>query len=192
MSTYYDYLRSNLEDRRQNRYAVVIYLPSHLDEIVAPMREKYDPLYNLVSSHITLVFPFASSQSIDELAGLIRAETDSHSPAVIELESIGDFYPQYPVIYWKVKKNDDLNNLYSRLYSSLGLTPPHQELKPHVTVAREISHHRVVFVKDRIVSYLPSERFVARKLDLIAPMLGDKWVSVRTFSLSGEGFPFSR
>ena len=192
MSTYYDYLRSNLEDRRQNRYAVVIYLPSYLDEIVAPMREKYDPLYNLVSSHITLVFPFASGQSIDELAGLIQAEADLHKPPVIELDSIGDYYPRYPVIYWQVKRNDDLNHLYSRLYSSLGLTPPHRELKPHVTVAREISHHRVVFVKDRIVSYLPSERFVARKLDLIAPMVGDKWVSVRTFSLSGEGFPFSR
>jgi hypothetical protein len=44
-----------------------------------------------------------------------------------------------------------------------------------------------MFVKDRIVSYLPTEKFFAHKIDLIAPMMGNKWVSIRTFSLSGLG-----
>lgn len=187
MTPYYNYLLHNLEERRQNRYAVVIFLPPYLDEIIAPLREKYDPIYNLVASHITLVFPFESGMSLDEMAGIIKAETDRQVSTLIELDSIGDYYPQFPVIYWKVKQNNDLNNLYYRLYSGLGLSLPYKEYQPHVTVAREISHYRVMFVKDRIVSYLPTEKFFAQKIDLIAPMMGNKWVSIRTFSLSGLG-----
>ena len=188
MSPYYNYLLHNLEERRQNRYAVVIFLPPHLDEIIAPLREKYDPLYNLVSSHVTLVFPFESGMSLDEMAGIIKAETDRQTSTLIELDSIGDYYPEYPVIYWKIKPNSDLSNLYRCLYSGLGLSLPYKEYQPHVTVAREISHYRVMFVKDTIVSYLPTEKFFARKIDLIAPMVGNRWVSVRTFSLSGGEF----
>lgn len=184
MDAYYSYFPQNLQERRLSRYAVVIFLPPHLDEIIAPLREKYDPIYNLVASHITLVFPFESGRSLDEMAGIIKAETDCLATTLIELDSIGDYYPQFPVIYWKIKRNNDLNNLYYRLYSALGLPLPYKEYQPHVTVAREISHHRVMFVKDKIVSYLPTEKFFAQKIDLIAPMAGNKWVSVRTFSLS--------
>ena len=185
MPPYYNYFLHNLEERRQNRYAVVIFLPPHLDDIVAPFREKYDPIYNLVAPHITLVFPFESGRSLDEMARIIQKETDRQAATWVELDSIGDYYPKYPVIYWKVKKNNDLSNLYYRLYTSLGLPVPYKEYQPHVTVAREISHYRVMFVKDEIISYLPKERFFAQKIDLITPMMDNKWVSVRTFSLAG-------
>jgi 2'-5' RNA ligase len=175
------------QDLREShtRYAVVVFLPQHLDEIIAPLRERYDPIYNLVASHITLVFPFESDRPLDELTGLIRAETARHEVIPVELESIGDFYPHSPIIYWRVRKNEALNELYYRLYSCLGLPLPYKQYQPHVTVAREISNHRVMLVKDKIVSYLPHERFIADKVDLITPLSGNRWVSVRTFPLAG-------
>ncbi len=185
MAPYYNYLLHSLEERRQNRYAIVIFLPPHLDEIIAPLRKKYDPIYNLVAAHLTLVFPFESGRSLDELVRVIKAETDRQVSTLIELESIGDYYPRFPVIYWKVKPNNDLNSLYYRLYSCLGLPVPYKEYQPHITVAREISHHRVMLVKDNIASYLPGEEFFAQRVDLITPMMGNKWVSVRTFPLAG-------
>ncbi len=189
MTSQFNYLLYNQEDRARNRYAVVILLPPHLDEVIASLREKYDPLYNAVASHVTLVFPFESERSLDEIAGIIKMVTDDQPAMPIELDSIGDYYPDNPVIYWKVKPNADLVKLYFRLYSDLGLPPPYREYQPHVTVAREISHHRVVFVKDKIVSYLPRERFMVRAVDLISPMVGNRWVSVRTFALYGPGLP---
>ncbi|MEW5993591.1 MAG: 2'-5' RNA ligase family protein [Candidatus Zixiibacteriota bacterium] len=187
MSAQFNYLLYNQEDRVQNRYAVVIFLPPHLDEIITPLREKYDPLYNLVASHITVVFPFESSRSLDEITGIVRRETARQPVMQIELTTIGDYYPDYPVIFWKVKRSEELHNLYICLYSGLNLPLPYKEYQPHVTVAREISHHRVVFVKDKIVSYLNRERFFARHIDLISPMAGNKWVSVRTFPLAEPG-----
>lgn len=184
MAPFYNYSLHNLEERRQNRYAVVIFLPRHLDEIIAPLRERFDPIYNLVASHITLVFPFETSKTLDEIAAVIKLETAKQKEILIEMESIGDYYPKYPVIYWRTKPNDELSTLYYRLHSSLGIPIPYKHYEPHVTIAREISHHRVMFVKDTIVSYLPTEKFYAQKIDLITPMINNKWVSVRTFTLS--------
>ncbi len=184
MAPFYNYSLHNLEERRQNRYAVVIFLPQHLDEIIAPLRERFDPIYNLVASHITLVFPFETSKTLDEIAAVIKLETAKQKEILIEMESIGDYYPKYPVIYWRTKPNDELSTLYYRLHSSLGIPIPYKHYEPHVTIAREISHHRVMFVKDTIVSYLPTEKFYAQKIDLITPMINNKWVSVRTFTLS--------
>lgn len=185
MESYYPYNRSYLE-RRQNQYAVVIFLPDSLDDIIAPFREQFDPVYNLIVSHITLVFPFETNQSLDELSNIMKTETETQEPILIELDSIGDFYPESPVIYWNVKKNEALYNLYYCFYSRLGLSIPFKYFHPHVTVAREISNHRVLIVKDKIVSYLPQEKFYANAVDIITPLVNDRWVSVRTFPLSGS------
>lgn len=191
MGKYYDYFPESKPQRRFDRFAVVIFLPSHLDEIIAPLREKFDPIYNLVASHITLVFPFESDRSLEELTAVIAAETKNQNSILIELNTIGDYYPRFPVIYWNVKKNEDLSNLYYRLYSRLELPIPHKEYQPHVSVAREISNHRVMLVKEKIVSYLPNERFYTNKVDLITPLGESKWVSVRTFPLSEPERPLS-
>ncbi len=84
LDNYYD----KVPERRRNSYAVVIYLPKTLDDIVAPFREKYDPLYNLVAAHITLVFPFESNLSLDNLSTSIKSAVEGLTSFEIELESI--------------------------------------------------------------------------------------------------------
>jgi 2'-5' RNA ligase len=183
VTTNLNYLLYQKDEPIQQRYAVVIFLPAHVDETVFPLREKYDPLYDHVDSHITLVFPFETRRSLDDLAGAIRRETVLQPTLSIELTTVGDYYPDYPVIFWKAKPTKEICDLYTRLYGALELPVPYKDFQPHVTVAREISHHRLVFVKDRIASYLRHERCEATHLDLIAPMVGNRWVSVRRFAL---------
>jgi 2'-5' RNA ligase len=166
-------------DRRHKKYAVVIFLPHELDLLIAPLRERYDPIYNKVSSHLTLVFPFESTRSIDDLVETIREVIGQKNPFDIELESIGDFYPRSPFIYWRTKDNRHLHELYIELYLKLGMPIPRKNYIPHVTVAREISDHRVVMVKDKIASYLPHEKFSALAVDLVTPLPDERWVSVR-------------
>ncbi len=184
MNHFFSY-SGTLKDRRRIKYAVVVYLPQALNSIVAPLREQFDPLYNLVPPHITIVFPFEINRPLDELASLIKAETDRHQSFLIELNTVGDFYPQVPIIYWSVKKNSYLSELYYRLHASIGVPIPYKHYEPHVTVGREISHHRVIIVKEKIASYLAQERFYASSIDLITPLVDERWVSVRTFSLKG-------
>ncbi len=169
-------------NRRKTEYAISIYLPFDLDQITYPFRKKYDPIYNQVASHITLVFPFFTEKSLDELSALVTSVMNAYKPIPIELESIGDFYPKTPVIYWVTKDNQLLRELYINLYSKLGIPIPHKNFVPHVTLAREISTHRVEHVKDAIASYLPKESFEATSIDLVTPLANFKWVSVRTFS----------
>lgn len=184
MDEYYT-AEGNLPDRRRVKYAVVAFLPKHLNEIVTPFRERYDPDFNSVSSHITIVFPFDSNRPLEELADVVRAETQDQKTIRVQLDTIGDFYPSSPVIYWNVRQNAQLSELYFRLHASLGLPIPYKAYKPHVTLAREISQHRLIVVKEQIASYLPVEHFYAGTVDLITPLVSGKWVSVRTFPLKG-------
>ncbi len=50
------YLLDSPHDQRYSVYAVVILLPERLERTVIPLRERFDPLYNLISPHITLVY----------------------------------------------------------------------------------------------------------------------------------------
>ncbi|MGH8015228.1 MAG: 2'-5' RNA ligase family protein [Candidatus Zixiibacteriota bacterium] len=170
----------------KSTYAVVIFLPAHLDELIYPLRQKFDPLYNKVPGHITIVFPFETPLSLNDLSTALKHELKDIRPIEIELESIGDFYPVSPTIYWKIKSCEPVQMLYHTLHSKLDLPIPFKQFTPHVTIAREISTHRVMLVKERIVPYLPSEKFIAQSIDLVVPIAYEKWVSVRTFSLSKD------
>lgn len=182
---HFSFIPQNVAERRQNSYCVVAFLPADLDELIQPLREKFDPLHNQVPSHLTLVFPFESRLPLNELAALIKSVTDYVISLPIELQSIGDFYPESPVIYWEARPNPQLVDLYRQLNEKLEQKVPLGEFRPHITIAREISQHRVMLVKDRIAGYLSEERFHVTRLDLISPVHGLRWVSVRTFPLSG-------
>ena len=41
-------------------------------EIIESIREKYDPLYQLVKTHITVVFPFDMDVSNEELSKILE------------------------------------------------------------------------------------------------------------------------
>ncbi len=170
--------------RHTQEYAVVILLPADLDALVAPHRERYDPTYHKIGAHISLVFPFSTQLTLDELTAKIAPEFSKIAPLRVRLSSIADFYPQFPVIYWQVKNDPAFNTIYKLLHARLDLPLLHKQYVPHVTVAREISAHRVLLVKERIVPYLPDEEFEARAADLVS-MVSGHWVSVRTFPLSG-------
>ena len=167
-------------------YAVVVFIPTQLERYVAPLRERYDPDYDLVAAHISLVFPFRTDLLLEELSVIVAEEVARLEPLKLHLGSIGDFYPHAPVIYWKVKESEALNALHKRLYARLDLPVPHGLFVPHVTVAKEISDHRLVLVKDKIAAYLPDESFEVKSVDLIAPVAGNHWVSVRTFPIAAE------
>jgi len=175
------------KDRRHSKYAVIIIVPKKIEDIIMPFRERFDPLYNLVPGHLKLMFPFETTLSLDNLSVRIKMETDKLKPIEIKLESINDFYPKAPVIFWELRENKKLCELYYKLYSRLDIPIPYKHYVPHITIAREISNHRVETVKDNIVSYLPREKFTAMSLDLVTPLMNEKWVSVRNFPFKGTG-----
>jgi 2'-5' RNA ligase len=164
-------------------YAVVIHMPEHLDRIIAPLRERYDPDYFFIQSHISLVYPFETTRPLPVVSEAIKQVLSDVKALTIDLHSIGDFYPEFPLVYWSLKMNPQLDELYKSLYAKLDLALPFKNFRPHVMVAREISSHRVVLVKEQIVPYLFEESFQAPAIDLVSPVATRNWVSVRTFPL---------
>ncbi len=181
--TIFGYRQENIDRPDRLRFSIVIFLPTHLDRIVAPLRERFDPDYSVMSSHVTLVAPFETELSIGEIARIIRREVESIEDLTIHLGSIGDYYPSFPVIYWSCKNEGELTILSRNLYARLDLALPCKEYAPHVAVGREISGHRLLLVKEQIAPYLPEESFTASAIDLVSPVAGQNWVSVRTFPL---------
>jgi 2'-5' RNA ligase len=171
-------------DGGATRYALVIFLPPELDRIAQSVRDRFDPICDAIPSHITVVFPWDTKSSVDELAALIQKELSGQKVFDVTLDSIGDFYPESPTVFWDLADCPPLVNLHYRLSGALSLTVPHARYRPHVTVAREISTHRVMLVKEKIVPYLPVEKFSVRSIDLVTPLADYRWVSVRTFNFS--------
>lgn len=177
----FGYRQEQMTHKGFPKYGIVIFLPEHLRTIVHPLRERFDPDYSLIPPYLVLVAPFASNLMLDEVSEVIAREVNPTEAPTIELSSIGDDYPNYPLIYWKMVPNPIIDRLYKNLYASLDLALPYRQFSPHVTVAREISMHRVMLVKEKIYPYLPEESFQALAVDLIAPVAQERWVSVRTF-----------
>ena len=182
----YTYSRQELDASSQKQYAVVIYVPERLERFVVPLRERFDPDYDMVAAHITLVFPWESALPASDFAGVIADEVQLLGPLTVKLDSVGDFYPESPIIYWRVAPTDGLSQLYRQLHARLDLPLPFRDFIPHVTVAKEISPHRVMLVKDQIASYLPSESFEVSAVDLVSPVAEHHWVSVRTFPVASD------
>lgn len=182
----YNYSQNEYDKNTFKQYAVVIYLPDRLDRFVTPLRERFDPDYDLVTSHITLVFPWETKLPLVDLTAILADEVRQFAPIQVQLESVGDFYPETPLLYWSVAPNQALDRLYRELYARLDQPLPFKKLCPHVTVAKEISPHRVLQVKDQIATYLPKDSFEVAALDLISPIVDDHWASVRTFPLAQQ------
>ncbi len=182
-SIHFNYFPEKNDQPIAGQYAVVAFLPSDLDATVSPIRSKFDPLVGAIGAHVTVVFPFGSEAPLEELSGVLRDAIEGIHAVPINLTTIGDFYPDAPVIYWAVEDNNRLKELYFRLYARLEMPIPRKNYIPHVTLAREISDSRLLQVKDEIITSLPTESFLIEALELITLLPNREWITVRKFSL---------
>jgi len=101
------------------------------------VRKKFDPLYGLVSPHITLVFPFESEISTSKLEQHVRDTLVDIWPFSIQMKGITATFDNH--LFLNVKKgNDNIIELHDRLYSGLlsGYMNRRYTYTPHLTVGR--------------------------------------------------------
>lgn len=172
-----------LESKPAKQFAVVIFLPAEIEMAIAPMREKYDPDINLIAGHLSLVLPFSTAMTLPQVSGLIRESIDTVGAFDVTLETVGDLYPTFPIISWTVQHSPKLHELYLKLHASLQLPLAYKGFFPHVALAKEISEHRVVMIKEKLLEQLHEITFTPSAVDLISPVADGRWLSVRTFVL---------
>ncbi len=102
------------------------------------IREKYDPLAKCIAPHITIVFPFESNISTNELKEHFKESLKGIKKFNIQLKDItGDFRDGF--LYLNVKKgNDNIIELHDKLYSGILQNFLFRKITycPHLTVGR--------------------------------------------------------
>ncbi|WIG59295.1 MAG: hypothetical protein OJF49_002042 [Ktedonobacterales bacterium] len=106
-------------------------------EEIERIRRAYDPLADSIPPHITLVFPFTSALSSDELLEHMRHAVAGIPPFPVHLQGVTGHMSEY--LFLNVKRgNDELIALHDRLYTGI-LAPyllPQFTYTPHLTVGR--------------------------------------------------------
>jgi len=120
--------------------AIVLYPKFDGLETIQAMRRKFDPLANYIAPHITLVFPFESDMTTQEIGEHVRQAIKGVPRFPVCLGGLSGDQPE-GYLFLRVKQgNDEIIDLHDRLYS--GALQPHLYRGilycPHVTVGKVV------------------------------------------------------
>ncbi len=104
---------------------------SNMAEIDA-IRQKYDPLANLVKPHITLMFPFKSNWTTDKVFELVYHSVSGISPFELELHGFSTEKSEFGnYLFLNITKGmKPIKEIHQRLYKGKSKFSYH----PHMTV----------------------------------------------------------
>ena len=115
---------------------IMIFPEFNNQEIINGIRKKYDPLYNLVKPHITLVFPFKSSMPDEILSQKLEESLKEAIPFSLILQGISrhkDTYGNY--IFLNIKKgSQEIIKIHNDLYLNIFGERYCEPFIPHMTI----------------------------------------------------------
>lgn len=122
-----------------NKRTIMIFPQFENIKVINDMRKKYDPLADLVRPHITLVFPFESNITNEELSLYLKESLINIKPFKIELKGFSkqeDRYGNY--LFFKVVHGiEELKNIHDILYKDkLKQFNKGYKYIPHITVGK--------------------------------------------------------
>ena len=103
-----------------NKRTIMIFPEFQNMEIINNIRRQYDPLYELVQPHITLVFPFESPISNEELANVLNLRLQEIPPFELKLNGISmhaDTSGNYPFLN-VIQGTNELKIIHQALYDN--------------------------------------------------------------------------
>src|SRR6266511_2505960 len=117
------------------KLAIVVFPKFDGLHLIEQLRRRFDPLVSVIKAHITLVFPFESDLTTEQLHSHIRRAVHDIHPFRVRLQGIIEQEGGY--LFLNVTRgNNQLIELHDRLYSGLlaaYLSSEHTYV-PHVTV----------------------------------------------------------
>ena len=118
---------------------IMIFLEFENMHVIDSVRDRFDPLAKLVRPHITIVFPFESDMSNEELSGILDRRLASVGPFDIEMQGFakhsvpgGNF-----LLLNMTKGAEEIMKIHEELYKNE--FAPHGidfEYDPHMTVGK--------------------------------------------------------
>ncbi len=148
-------------------------------DVINDIRKKYDPLADLVLPHITLVFPFDSELTNEELNLHLKECLSDIKPFKMELEGFGKQINNYGnyLLLNVVQGIDEIKNIHNRLYKGkLKQFDPGYDYIPHMTVGKVSTLELLNKAFDAVSNYSDKFSTVLKKISV--EMIGDQEESI--------------
>lgn len=145
--------------------SVLIFIESDNLHDIEKIRQKHDPLHNLVPPHITLIFPFESEISNEELKQHIIEHIKGLEAFDIHANNVVTNHKDY--LFLQIKEGKEkIITLHDRLYQGLLQTFLREDIPyvPHITVGRKNSERDALEVARRIPPLEAKPHFTIRKI----------------------------
>lgn len=162
-----------------NLRTIMIFPEFNNMEVIDKIRAQYDPLAKLVRPHITIVFPFDSHRSDEELKAVLKNRLQSVKSFKLEMKGVGkhkDRFGNYlflEVIRGKKELCDIHDILYQNEFSDydLGLT-----YVPHITIGKMSERRELDEAYNKVKNL--SETFCTIINKVSVEMIGDNEESI--------------
>lgn len=120
-------------------------------ESINNIRKKYDPLANCISPHITLVFPFNSNISTEELRKHIIEKISKIKDFRVKLKGVISEENNY-LFLDVVKGKNKIRKIHDLLYTELleGFLAKDIPYNPHITIGKFKSREKLIEAKSKI------------------------------------------
>lgn len=148
-------------------------------DIINDIRKKYDPLANLVLPHITLVFPFDSELTNEELNLHIKECLSTIQQFKIELKGFSKQENEYGNYLFLnvIEGMDIIKNIHDRLYKDkIKQFDAGYDYVPHMTVGKVSSMELLDKAFDDVNKYKDKFSTVVKKISV--EMIGEHEESI--------------
>ncbi|MGG0239640.1 2'-5' RNA ligase family protein [Bacillus rhizoplanae] len=132
---------------------------------IEELRRKYDPLFGLISPHITLVFPFMSEVSNENLKKHIETNVSNMNSFHITLSPMVTNAEEYLFVLIEEGKGNIIE-LHDKLYTDFLQTFLRKEIPyiPHITVGRKSNKEQAVRFIQNLHPFRDTMRFTIDKI----------------------------
>ena len=152
-----------------NTRAILIFPEFENIDLINDIRKKYDPLADLVLPHITLVFPFDSELTNEELSLYLKESLSDIHPFKVGLEGFSkqeDRYGNYLFLN-VVQGMDVIKNIHDILYKDkLKQFDAGYDYVPHMTVGKVSSMELLDKAFDDVNKYNDTFSTVVKKISV--------------------------
>lgn len=117
----------------------IIFFPKFENQaIINQIRSKYDPLFQEIAPHISLVFPFDSDLTTEELVAHITESIEGTTAFKTKFKSFSGSAADGFIFLDCVRDNDEIINFHDRLYTGILADELYNETPyfPHITVGQ--------------------------------------------------------
>lgn len=109
-------------------------------DLIQKIRNKYDPLANLIAPHITLAFPFSDDISNEDLISKLTSLLKNFKPFTINFKGVSLSHDNY-IFLNCVKGNQEIIQLHDEIYNKILPNYLKKSIKyiPHITLGQSSS-----------------------------------------------------